>query len=100
MTDDSTTLTIRLPLELKNKLQAVCAQLDLTPSQVIRQMLRSSLTNVQIKAPAPAPIPAPGATLPEPFHPDQHPYVIRPGDTPQKAPAKLARPPQGKKRRK
>lgn len=54
MSQDTATITIRLPLDLKNRLALYCEQNDLTTSQVIRQMLKADYRLQAIKPPAPS----------------------------------------------
>ncbi len=46
------TLTVRLPKPLEDKLQAYCADAQLTKSQVVQECLASYLVQQRVKAPA------------------------------------------------
>lgn len=65
MAQDSATLTIRLPKDLKDQLTTICHANDLTHSQVIRQMLRATLSQVQVHVPTAPPPKPPTLTTPK-----------------------------------
>lgn len=54
MENTTSTLTIRLPQDLKIRLQMFCEKNDLTTSQVVRQLLKADYRLQAIKPPAAA----------------------------------------------
>lgn len=60
-------LTILIDPDKKKALEELCLQQDVTPSQVIRQLIRDYLHKHQVEYPVNRPIPIPGLITPDPM---------------------------------